>query len=109
MKYLYLAAAIVFEVIGSGFIKASDGFTKLVPTVFTVIAFVICFYSFSIALKSIPLGIAYASWAGFGIVLTALVSVFVFKQTLDLPAILGMLLIIIGVIVINLFSKSVTH
>ena len=109
MKYLYLAAAIVFEVIGSGFIKASDGFTKLIPTIFTVIAFVICFYSFSIALKSIPLGIAYASWAGLGIILTALVSVFVFRQTLDLPAILGMVLIIIGVIVINLFSKTVAH
>lgn len=109
MKYLYLAVAIVFEVIGSSCIKASDGFTKLAPTVFTVIAFVICFYSFSIALKSIPLGIAYASWAGLGIVLTALVSVFIFKQNLDLPAILGMLLIISGVVVINLFSKSAAH
>jgi len=109
MKYLYLSAAIVFEVIGSGFIKASDGFTKLVPTIFMVIAFAICFYSFSIALKSIPLGIAYASWAGLGIILTTLVSVFVFKQSLDFPAILGMLLIIIGVLVINLLSKSAAH
>lgn len=109
MKYLYLATAIVFEVIGSSFIKASDGFTKLIPTLFTIIAFVICFYALSIALKTIPLGIAYASWAGLGIVLTALVSVFVFKQSVDLPAILGMILIILGVIVINVFSKSVAH
>lgn len=109
MKYLYLAVAIIFEVIGSSCIKASDGFTKLVPTVLTVLAFVICFYFFSLALKSIPLGIAYASWAGLGIILTSLVSIFIFKQTLDLPGILGMVLIISGVIVINLFSKSAGH
>lgn len=72
MKYLYLAVAIVFEVIGSSCIKASDGFTKLVPTVLTVIAFIICFYFFSIDLKSIHLGIAYASWAGLGIILNQL-------------------------------------
>ncbi|WP_205314277.1 DMT family transporter [Pedobacter namyangjuensis] len=109
MKYLYLAVAIVFEVIGSSLIKVSDGFTKLWPTVFTFIAFVICFYALSIALRSIPLGIAYASWAGLGIVLTALVSLFVFKQSIDLPAMLGMGLIIAGVIVINFFSKSSAH
>lgn len=72
MKYLYLAVAIVFEVIGSSCIKASDGFTKLVPTVLTVIAFIICFHFFSIDLKSIPLGIAYASWTGLGIILNQL-------------------------------------
>ena len=109
MKYLYLAVAIIFEVIGSSFIKASDGFTKLLPTIFTVIAFVICFYSLSVALKSIPLSIAYASWAGIGIVLTALVSVFIFKQSIDWPAIAGIILIIIGVVIINLFSKASVH
>jgi len=109
MKYLYLATAIVFEVIGSSFIKASDGFTKLVPTACTIVAFVICFYALSIALRTIPLGIAYATWAGLGIVLTALVSVFIFKQSIDWPAIAGMALIIAGVVVINVFSKSVAH
>lgn len=109
MKYLYLATAIVFEVIGSSFIKASDGFTKLIPTVCTIAAFVICFYALSIALRTIPLGIAYATWAGLGIVLTALVSVFIFKQSIDWPAIAGMALIIAGVVVINVFSKSVAH
>lgn len=109
MKYLYLATAIVFEVIGSSFIKASDGFTKLIPTVCTIVAFVICFYALSIALRTIPLGIAYATWAGLGIVLTALVSVFIFKQSIDWPAIAGMALIIAGVVVINVFSKSVAH
>lgn len=109
MKYLYLAVAIIFEVIGSSFLKASEGFTKLVPSVISIAALVICFYTFSIAIKYIPLGIAYASWAGLGIILTALVSVFIFKQNLDLPAILGIILIICGVIVINFFSKSASH
>lgn len=109
MKYLYLAVAIFFEVIGSSFVKASDGFTKLIPSVIATVAFVVCFYSFSLALKSIPLGVAYASWAGLGIVLTALVSIFIFKQKLDVPAVIGILLIISGVVVINFFSKSVSH
>lgn len=106
MKYFFLAAAIVCEVLGTSFLKKSDGFTKLVPSVITVVSFVVCFYLFSQALKSIPLGIAYAIWAGMGIVLTAIVSVVVFKQSLDIPAILGMLLIVAGVLVINLFSNT---
>lgn len=106
MKYLFLGLAIVLEVIGSGFLKKSEGFTKLVPSIVTVLAFSACFYFLSHALKSIPLGIAYAIWAGLGIVLTAAVSVIIFKQSLDKAAILGMLMIIAGVIVINVFSKS---
>lgn len=109
MKYLFLGLAIVLEVLGSSFLKASNGFTKLVPSIITIIAFLACFFFLSQALKSIPLGIAYAIWAGLGIVLTALVSVFVFKQTLDFPAILGIIIIIIGVIVMNVFSKSTGH
>lgn len=109
MKYLFLGLAIVLEVIGSGFLKASDGFSKLIPSVITVIAFCACFYCLSHALKYIPLGIAYAIWAGLGLVLTCLVSVFVFKQSLDLPAILGIVLILAGVIVMNVFSNSAAH
>jgi len=109
MKYLFLGLAIALEVIGSSFLAKSNGFTKLVPSIITVIAFSACFYFFSQALKSIPLGIAYAIWAGLGIVLTALVSVFIFKQKLDLPAILGLALIVSGVLVINLLSKSAGH
>ena len=109
MKYLFLGLAIALEVIGSSFLAKSNGFTKLVPSIITVIAFSACFYFFSQALKSIPLGIAYAIWAGLGIVLTALVSVFIFKQKLDFPAILGLVLIVSGVLVINLFSKSAGH
>lgn len=109
MKYLFLGLAIVLEVLGSSFLKASNGFSKLVPSIITIIAFMACFFFLSQALKSIPLGIAYAIWAGLGIVLTALVSVFIFKQTLDFPAILGIIIIIIGVIVMNVFSKSTGH
>ncbi len=109
MKYLYLALAIVLEVTGSSFLQASKGFSKPLPTMVMAIAYILSFFFLSQALKSIPLGIAYAIWAGLGIVLTATVSVVIFKQTLDLPAILGMLLIISGVIVINAFSKTAAH
>lgn len=109
MKYLFLALAICLEVLGTSFLAKSNGFTKLTPSIVTVIAFSACFFFFSQALKSIPLGVAYAIWAGLGIVLTATVSVIIFKQKLDAAAILGMLLIIVGVVVINLFSKSTGH
>ena len=109
MKYLYLALAIVLEVLGSSFMKASDGFSKLLPTTITIIAYIACFFFFSQALKSIPLGIAYAIWGGLGIVLTALISVIIFKQSLDLPAIIGIILIVAGVFVMNFFSESSTH
>lgn len=109
MKYLFLALAIGLEVLGSSFLAKSNGFTKLVPSIITILAFSACFYCFSQALKAIPLGIAYAIWAGLGIVLTAIVSVLVFKHRLDTPAILGMLLIVLGVVVINVFSKSAAH
>lgn len=109
MKYLYLALAIVLEVLGSSFMKASDGFSKLLPTTITIIAYIACFFFLSQALKSIPLGIAYAIWGGLGIVLTALISVIIFKQSLDLPAIIGIILIVAGVFVMNFFSNSSTH
>lgn len=106
MKYLFLGLAIVFEVIGSSFMKASDGFTKWLPSTIVVIAYLVCFYFLSLALKTIPLGIAYAIWGGLGIVLTAAVSVFIYKQKLDLAAIIGIVLIVSGVVVMNFFSKT---
>lgn len=109
MKYLFLTLAIVFEVVGSSFIKASEGFTKWFPTTIVAVAYLICFYFLSLALKTIPLGIAYAIWGGMGIVLTTLISVFVFKQKLDIPAIIGIILIVAGVVVMNFFSKSAVH
>ncbi|MCY0977125.1 multidrug efflux SMR transporter [Chryseobacterium wangxinyae] len=109
MKYVFLSLAIILEVIGSSFMKASNGFTKAGPSVITVLAYLICFFFLSQALKSIPLGIAYAIWGGLGIVLTAIVSVVVFRQTLDIPAIIGITLIVAGVVVMNFFSKSAAH
>lgn len=106
MKYVFLTLAIIFEVIGSSFMKASDGFAKWLPTAIFVVAYVTCFYFLALALKTIPLGTAYAIWAGLGIVLTAAVSVIVFKQKLDLPAIIGISFIVVGVIIMNFFSKT---
>lgn len=106
MKYLYLSLAILFEVMGSGFLKASDGFSKVIPTVITLVAYLICFFFFSLALRQLPLGLAYAVWGGVGIVLTAMISVIIFKQQLDWPAIIGIALIVAGVFVLNFFSKT---
>ena len=84
-------------------------FTKLVPSVLTVLGYAAAFYCLSVVLKSIPVGIAYAIWSGVGIILIALIGFFVFKQHLDLAAIIGLVLIIAGVVVINVFSNSVSH
>jgi small multidrug resistance pump len=109
MKYLFLALAIISEVVGSSFLNASNQFTKLIPSAITVAAYLLCFYFLSIALKSIPLGTAYAIWGGLGIVLTAIISVVVFKNKLDIGAIIGISLIVAGVVVLNVFSKSTSH
>lgn len=109
MKYVYLTLAIITELIGTSFLQASKQFTKLVPSVVMVLSYVACFYFLSLALKSIPLGVAYAIWGGLGIVLTALVSIFIFKQPLDAAAIVGIALIVCGVLVLNLFSKTTGH
>jgi len=109
MRYLYLTLAIAFEVVGSSFMKASEGFSKWVPSSIVIIAYLTCFYFLSLALKTIPLGIAYAIWGGLGIVLTAIISVVIFKQKLDIPAIVGIVLIVSGVVVMNFFSKTTTH
>lgn len=109
MGYLYLAIAIVAEVIGTTALKASEEFTKPGPIVLVVLGYGIAFYCLSLVLKTIPVGIAYAIWAGMGIVLVAIIAAIVFQQVPDLPAIIGMLLIISGVFVINVFSKTVSH
>ena len=109
MGYFYLALAIIAEVIATSALAASDGFSKPVPSMITVIGYCISFYTLSLVLKTIPVGIAYAVWSGMGIVLVTLIAVFVFQQTVDLPAILGMAMIIAGVVTIQLFSKTAGH
>jgi small multidrug resistance pump len=107
MKWLFLFIAILAEVIGTSALKYSEGFTRWLPSAIVVIGYGIAFYFLSLTLKSIPIGIAYAIWSGLGIVLITAIGFFVFKQTPDIPAIIGIGLIILGVIVINLFSKTV--
>lgn len=108
-NYLFLAAAILFEVIGTSFLKKTEQFTKPVPTLIFIISIVLSFYLLSFALKNIPIGIAYAIWSAAGIVIISLVGYFVYKQSLDFPAILGIAFILIGVVIINIFSKSSVH
>ena len=107
--YGLLACAIISEVIGSTFLVKSEGFSKLVPSLVVVVLFSLAFYLLSQVIKVIPLGIAYAIWAGVGIVLTALIGYFIFRQNLDIPAMVGIALIVAGVVVINLFSNSTGH
>ncbi len=108
-SYLALAAAIVLEVTGTSLLQKTQQFTKVLPTIGMVICFAAALYFLSVALKAIPLGVAYAIWAGLGIVLTAMVSVFIFRMSLDAAAIVGIGLIVAGVLVMNLLSGSVTH
>lgn len=107
--YIALGIAIALEVVGTSFLQASQQFTRPLPTIVMALSYLAAFYFLSIALRAIPVGIAYAIWSGLGIVLISMVSLIVFKQKLDLPAILGLSLIVIGVVVVNAFSKSVAH
>jgi multidrug transporter EmrE-like cation transporter len=107
--WLLLAVAIVAEVVGTSALKASEGFTRLGPSVVVVLGYAVAFYCLSLVLRSIPVGVAYAIWSGLGIVLITLVAWVVYDQTIDLAAVLGMGLIIAGVLVLNLFSKAAAH
>lgn len=109
MGYLYLTLAIIAEVIGTTALQASHGFTKLLPSLTVVVGYGLAFYFLSLVLKSIPVGIAYAIWAGVGIVLVAIAGAVIYKQIPDLPAMIGMGLIVAGVAVINIFSKTTGH
>lgn len=105
-SYLILLLAILFETLGTSFLKKTENFSKLAPTLIFAIAMTISFYLLTHALREIPIGIAYAIWSAVGIVLISLVGYFVYKESLDLPAILGISFIVIGVVIINVFSKS---
>jgi len=109
MKWVFLVLAITGEVFATAMLKASEGFTQFVPSIATVVGYGLSFYFLSLAITQIPLSIAYAIWAGLGIVLVSMIGVFIFKQSVDIPGIIGIALILIGVVVINLFSKMATH
>jgi small multidrug resistance pump len=109
LAYFYLFAAIAFEVIGTSALKASAGFSKLLPTVLMAFCFAAALFFLSQTLRTIPLGIAYAIWCGIGIILTGLSGWLVFRQSVDLAAVTGMAVIIVGVLIINLMSNSMVE
>ena len=109
MNYLFLASAITFEVLATTALKQSDGFTRLWPSLATVAGYALAFYFLSLPLRSIPVGVVYATWSGAGIVLITAIGWLSFRQTLDLPAVIGIALILAGVLVINLMSRTMVH
>ena len=109
MTYLYFAAAIVSEVVATSALKASEQFTKFIPSLIVIIGYSISFYLLTLVLRTIPIGVTYAIWSGVGIVLVALVGAILYKQIPDIPAVIGMGLIIGGVVIINVYSKAFVH
>ncbi len=109
MNWLILFLAIVAEVIATSALKASAGFTRLLPSVLVVVGYGISFYCLSLTLKVIPLGVTYAIWSGAGVVLVSLVGWLIYGQVLDLAAVIGISLIVAGVLVLNLFTKALPH
>ena len=108
-SWIFLSVAILTEVVATPALKASDGFSKLAPSIVVVVGYVLSFYFLSLALKSIPVGVAYATWAGLGIVLITLIAWVMYGQKLDLGALVGMTFILVGVVVMNLFSNVTPH
>ena len=107
--WLILGVAIVSEVIATSALKAADGFTRLLPSAIVIVGYGIAFYCLSLVLRTLPVGIVYAIWSGAGVALIALVGWLIYGQALDLPAIVGIGLIVAGVVVLNVFSKTVAH
>lgn len=107
--WIFLSIAILSEVIATSALKSSESFSRLLPSLVVILGYGASFYFLSLTLKSIPIGIVYAIWSGIGIVLITLVAWLLFGQKLDFPAIIGIMLIISGVVVMNLFSKTVAH
>ena len=109
MNWLFLSIAIVAEVIATSALKAADGFTRLGPSLVVIAGYGIAFYFLSLALRGIPVGVAYAVWSGVGIVLISVIGWLAFGQTLDAAAVFGIGLIMSGVIVLNVFSRTPVH
>jgi len=108
-NWVFLFAAIVSEVIATSALKASEGFTVLIPSIIVAVGYSAAFYFLSLTLRTIPVGMAYAIWSGVGVALITLIGWFVFNQKLDVPALLGIVLIVSGVVVLYGFSESVAH
>jgi small multidrug resistance pump len=109
MNYHYLIITIIAEVVATSALKSTDEFTRLIPSLIVIIGYAVAFYFFTLALRTLPVGVAYALWAGLGIVLVALVTAIFYRQIPDTPAVLGITLIVSGVVVIQLFSETASH
>ncbi|MBW1749504.1 MAG: multidrug efflux SMR transporter [Deltaproteobacteria bacterium] len=109
MPYVYLALAIVAEVAATSALKASAEFSKLVPSLIVLVGYGVAFYLLTLVLRTVPVGIAYAVWAGLGVVLVAIAGAILYKQIPDVAAVIGMGLIVAGVVIINVFSKTSVH
>ena len=109
MHWLILFVAIVFEVIGTAALKSSEGMTRLIPSIMMVISYGVAIFLLSLVLKTIPMGIGYGIWSGVGIILITIVGWFFYQQQIDLAALIGIGFICVGVVIIQVFSKSVTH
>lgn len=106
MAYLFLAISIISELIGTSMLKASEGFTRLYPSLFTIVAFIISFFFISLTMKTLPLNMTYAIWSGVGAVATTIISVMIWKEKINTGSIIGIALIVIGVVVLNLFGAG---
>ena len=109
LAYLFLSIAIISEIIGTMALKSSDGFKRFWPSLIVIFGYGLAAYMLSLVLRTIPVGIAYAIWAGVGIIMTSIAAFIIHKQKLDIPAISGMTLIIIGVVIINIFSDTIVN
>ncbi len=108
-QWFFLLAAIVSEVVATSALNASGGFSRFCPTLIAVVGYTVAFCFLSLTLKTVPVGVAYAIWSGVGVALIALIGWLFFGQSLDIPAIIGLLLIVADVVVLNLFSRTISH
>lgn len=108
-QWIFLSIAIISEVIATSVLKATDGFSRLWPSLIVVTGYLIAFYFLSLTLKTLPVGVAYAIWSGAGVALITLIAWLFLGQALDAAAIIGIVLIVAGVVVLNVFSKTITH
>ena len=106
---MYLAVAIIGAVVATSALKSSAGFSKLLPSIVVVAGYGTAFYFLSLTLRTMPIGIVYAVWSGVGVALISVIGWLVFKQSMDLAAIIGITLIVLGVVILNVFSKVSAH
>ncbi|MFW5710155.1 MAG: DMT family transporter [Bacteroidota bacterium] len=109
MAYIYLTIAVICEVVATSSLKATREFTRLTPTLVVITGYLAAFYFLTLSLKTLTIGVAYAIWSGLGIVLIAIFGYIIYREMLDIPAIIGIVLILTGIAVINVFSGTVTH